>query len=426
MTIISNVDPDQGLSIFSLGNVNNIALLPRKSSQLHEFGAEPFQTYKRAKRWIEECSGGCSRLDDFPARGISKTRCRNDDTKERRRPESLQLPFTAVLPIRPMRGASQSHLMMCSDGQLWVVKFQNNPQHLRILANEFIVSRIAEIVGLSVPRCDAVHISRSVVEVMPKIVTDHDRGLCERYSDGLQLGSRYIGGLMPGQVVDTLTRKQLDNARNLGEFAGMLAIDKWTANCDTRQTAFARKAAEQRYRVAFIDQGHCFGGGKWTFSDSPIVGVYPLKHVYSNVIGWNSFEPWISRIEEFDVAELWKIAEEVPAEWYAHDQFMLEQLIHNLIIRRRTVRARIEDLRRSKANPFSSWNLSRSVGAKPERPSSQARPNWKGRGDAVRDVAPLGRGVPQKIRRCRLSQESLVRTCTSGVICSRRWYPTGF
>jgi len=363
VTAISDVDPDQDLSIFTLGNVNTIALLPRESSQLHEFDAEPFQTHRRAKRWIEECSGGCSRLDDFPARGIGKTRCRNDDTKERRHPESLQLPLTAVLPIRPMRGGSQSHLMLCSDGQLWVVKFRNNPQHLRILANEFIVSRIAQIVGLSVPRCDAVSVPRNLVETMPRIVTGHDRDLREQYSDGLQLGSRFIGGLMPGQVVDTLTRKQLDNVRNLGEFAGILAIDKWTGNCDTRQAAFARKATEKRYRVAFIDQGYCFSGGKWTFSDSPIVGVYPLKHVYSNVVGWESFEPWISRIEEFSVAELWKIAEEVPTEWYAHDQFMLEQLMHELILRRRTVRARIEDLRRSKANPFSGWSLSRSVGA---------------------------------------------------------------
>ena len=34
--------------------------------------------------------------------------------------------------------------MRCSDGSLYVVKFQNNPQHLRVLTNEMLVSRLAE------------------------------------------------------------------------------------------------------------------------------------------------------------------------------------------------------------------------------------------------------------------------------------------
>jgi hypothetical protein len=44
----------------------------------------------------------------------------------------------AVEHIRRMRGGAQSHLMRCDDGGYYVVKFQNNPQHLRILANEML------------------------------------------------------------------------------------------------------------------------------------------------------------------------------------------------------------------------------------------------------------------------------------------------
>ena len=36
-----------------------------------------------------------------------------------------------------MRGGAQSQLMLgVGRKALWVVKFQNNPQHLRVLANE--------------------------------------------------------------------------------------------------------------------------------------------------------------------------------------------------------------------------------------------------------------------------------------------------
>jgi hypothetical protein len=41
----------------------------------------------------------------------------------------------AVEQVRRMRGGAQSHLMRCSNQAYYVVKFQNNPQGLRILAN---------------------------------------------------------------------------------------------------------------------------------------------------------------------------------------------------------------------------------------------------------------------------------------------------
>ena len=49
----------------------------------------------------------------------------------------------AVQAIRRMRGGAQSQLMLGADGKLWVVKFQNNPQHIRVLANELIATRLA-------------------------------------------------------------------------------------------------------------------------------------------------------------------------------------------------------------------------------------------------------------------------------------------
>lgn len=47
-----------------------------------------------------------------------------------------------------MRGGAQSHLMRCADGHYYVVKFQNNPQHRRILVNELLGTRLAARLGL--------------------------------------------------------------------------------------------------------------------------------------------------------------------------------------------------------------------------------------------------------------------------------------
>jgi HipA-like kinase len=57
----------------------------------------------------------------------------------------------AVQHIKRMRGGAQSHLMRGDDRNFYVVKFQNNPQHQRVLANDFFASRIAQRVGLPVP-----------------------------------------------------------------------------------------------------------------------------------------------------------------------------------------------------------------------------------------------------------------------------------
>ena len=61
------------------------------------------------------------------------------------------MAILAVQHIRRMRGGAQGQLMLGADGHVYVVKFQNNPQHTRVLANEFLASRLALAAGLSVP-----------------------------------------------------------------------------------------------------------------------------------------------------------------------------------------------------------------------------------------------------------------------------------
>jgi hypothetical protein len=54
--------------------------------------------------------------------------------------------------------------MRCSDGQFYVVKFRNNPQHLRVLTNEMLATRLAERAGLPVPATEVVEVGDWLVE----------------------------------------------------------------------------------------------------------------------------------------------------------------------------------------------------------------------------------------------------------------------
>ena len=124
----------------------------------------------------------------------------------------------AVQHIRRMRGGAQGQLMLGADGQVYVVKFQNNPQHVRVLANEFLASRIATAAGLTATETELVEVSSWLVENTPELEMDLGRTRV-RCATGLQFGSRFVGGLMPVQVVDYLPEEQMAEVRNLNEFA---------------------------------------------------------------------------------------------------------------------------------------------------------------------------------------------------------------
>jgi hypothetical protein len=260
----------------------------------------------------------------------------------------------AVQQIRRMRGGAQGQLMLGADGHIYVVKFQNNPQHRRVLANEFLASRLAAAAGLSVPHVELVEVSSWLIENTPELEIDLGRTR-ERCQPGLQFGSRFAGGTMPGQVLDLLPEEQLGEVRNLAEFAGILALDKWTGNANGRQAVFVRRQRERRYTAVFIDFGYCFHAGEWRFEDSPLRGVYFRNSVYREIGAWNAFEPWLQRMETMAAETVWAAAGEVPPDWYGGDLSEMEALVEKLLARRSRIRELIEGFRSSDRNPFPHW-----------------------------------------------------------------------
>ena len=254
-----------------------------------------------------------------------------------------------------MRGGAQSQLMVGADSRLWVVKFQNNPQHLRVLANELIATRLAEAIGLPVPATDVVEVTEWLIENTMDLYVEPSVGRRERCRAGLQFGCHYVGGERTRHVLDYLPEQELREVKNVAAFAGVLALDKWTGNCNGRQAVFSRKARERGYRATFIDQGFCFNAAAWDFPDSAKRGVYGRNAVYSGVTGWESFEPWLSRIEAMEAETLWGIADAVPPEWYDGEASLLEDLLETLLRRRARVRGLIEAFRDSDRQPFPKW-----------------------------------------------------------------------
>lgn len=273
----------------------------------------------------------------------------------------------AVEQIRRMRGGAQAHLMRCSDGHYYVVKFQNNPQHRRVLVNELLGTRLASRLGLPTPPVAVVQVDARLIGLTPELCIELPRARTPCLP-GLQFGSRYPGDPRKLAMHDFLPDEKLDEVANLHDFAGMLVFDKWTCNTNGRQTLFFEERQHARgnerpgsvaaaYKTVMIDQGFCFNAGEWTFPDAPLRGLYARNRVYEGVTGLESFGPWLERLERNITAQvLSEVANEVPPEWYSDDYDALLRLLETLQARRARVPELIVSAKNTTRQPFARWN----------------------------------------------------------------------
>lgn len=307
----------------------------------------------------------------------------------------------AVEHIRRMRGGAQAHLMRCDDDAYYIVKFRNNPQHLRVLANEMLATRLAARLGITVPQAEVVDVHAQMIAYTSDLVIQLgiSRQPCV---PGKQFGSLFPGHPARTAVHDFLPDEQLRAVSNLADFLGVLVFDKWTCNTNGRQAIFFREpnggeaaispaaegassglsaagaaglgpappgsaqlgaagtvyAISSAYTVMMIDFGFCFNAGEWDFPDAPLRGLYARHRVYERVTGMEAFEPWLERLENrITERVLGEEAAQIPPEWYAGDWDALEQLLDRLYRRRERVRELIVSARNSGREPFPNWKV---------------------------------------------------------------------
>jgi len=277
------------------------------------------------------------------------------------------MPIQATGLIRKMRGGAQAHLMACEDGHFYVVKFLNNPQHRRILVNEWIASVFLNYLEISTPDATIVDLPAAFLAEHPEISLQ----LGSRRVDvtpGWHFGSRYPGD--PGKVMvyDFLPDTLLEKVVNAREFLGALVFDKWMGNADARQSIFYRARLRQRpvpgvdpaaprmgFVASMVDHGYVFDGPHWTFPDSPLQGLYFRPSVYQKVRGWDDFQPWLDRVVHFPEEIVDAALKQIPPAWLADDNDALQSLLEKLMARRKRVPDLIRDSRRGRVNPFPEW-----------------------------------------------------------------------
>jgi hypothetical protein len=254
----------------------------------------------------------------------------------------------AVEYIRRMRGGSQPHLIRASDQRYYIIKVQNNPQGVRVLANEMFGTSLAKLLGLPAPEVAIIDVCGDFVRYSEDMVIQLEHG-SQPCQAGLCCGSHFNEHSFTFSP-DFFVSGGLENASDI---LGMLVFDKWTSNCDRRQLMFYRESPRELYRIMMIDQGDCFTRGKWTFNDDPIVGLGDCRKVYKRVSGLRDFEPWLYRLEnQISLGILRELASKIPSEWHPNDSAALDGLVFELDQRRMLVRGLLKSTLRIKRNYF--------------------------------------------------------------------------
>ena len=136
--------------------------------------------------------------------------------------------------------------MRCADGFYYVVKFQNNPQHTRVLVNDWLGTRLAEMIGLPVPVAAIVDVDSWLLEHTPDLRIE----LCGRrtmFTAGpvVRLALRHLAARRSGLRLPARGH-DVDASAISRDFAGVLALDKWTCNANGRQAAFWKRSRERK------------------------------------------------------------------------------------------------------------------------------------------------------------------------------------
>lgn len=275
------------------------------------------------------------------------------------------MPVNATRLLRRMRGGAQAHLLACDDGRHYVTKFVNNPQHRRILANEWAAAVLLNHLRISAPQARIVALSSELLAAEPGI---HFQIGSRRIpvQAGKHFGSAFPGNPDTDAVYDFLPDALLPSVANLDHFAGSLVFDKWTANSDSRQAIFFRRrlrdwldvpaAPQQKGFIAqMVDNGYVFDGPHWEFPDSPIQGLYFRPLVYRAITSLESFQPWLDRARHCPEAVFDEILRKTPPEWLEGDEKEWERLLEQLLGRRRRIPDLLLATIRGRPQAFPSW-----------------------------------------------------------------------
>lgn len=265
-----------------------------------------------------------------------------------------------------MRGGAQAHLLGCDDGSYYVVKFRENPQHRRILINEWLAATFLDFLRVAAPVVRPVEVRAEFLESEPHIRLQ----LGQReipIVPGRHFGSRFPGHPDRDAVYDYLPDSLMPQTTNLRDFWGVLVFDKWAGNADSRQAVFCRRrlrdmlgskagqGTKKGFVALMVDHGFILEGPHWNLSRAPLQGLYFRPIVYQELRSMDDFEPWLSLVRSMPEEIFDRALRSVPQEWLDGDLPQLEAVLERLYQRREIAADLVRESISARPGHFPKW-----------------------------------------------------------------------
>ncbi len=247
----------------------------------------------------------------------------------------------AIKYIEPMKkGETKPHLMECSDGKHYVVKFMSNPVGKKILVHEYIANELAKYLYLPIAEGQVIYISEEFIAKTSEIAEFN-----------VEVGPHF-GCLYFKNKARPTRKERIQKCTNLDQMAGVIVFDHWVRNRDRANNYWNLiiDEGESFNKLYMIDHAGCF------FSSRRDVKTLRGSAHYMDVFWgemYNQFAPFLldenifnhytSAIERFPNEEIKKIVYSTPTEWEANKN-ELDALVDYLILRKEKVKVPIKNL----------------------------------------------------------------------------------
>ena len=215
-------------------------------------------------------------------------------------------------------GCTKPYYIYCDDGNIYVAKFKQNPEGSRILVNEYVCAKIAEVLELPLSFPTLINVTPEFVNDYGKEISEH---LLNNVHPGIHFGTRKVKKAYPITKTDMLI-----GAENIHVIPGIILFDHLVCNKDRDSNGGNLLFDQSKKEIVVIDHTHTFDlGAIWTAADlkqrigQPFSSLCTSGYVYSKLVqfvkGNNPFCSVLEKMKCLNENVLGDIINNVPDEW---------------------------------------------------------------------------------------------------------------
>jgi len=209
-------------------------------------------------------------------------------------------------------GGSGAQAFADAEGNQYVVKFKENGQGLRVLANELVANKLALFLQVPVPEGFIIDVPQELIGVTPAIGKDRPNG---SISVGPHFGVKRLDPWR-NPPPDALAK-----VKNKDDVPNIFVFDVLTLNTDRKpeHLLVVRPDFDHTgHYVSAIDHGHCFGSPTWDASIAQRGDQDNLQitaGLMECVVGHDPFKDGLETLGQLDRSIIDQIVGELPDEW---------------------------------------------------------------------------------------------------------------